>query len=173
MSGIFKAIGKIFKKVIKIVKKVLPYALMIGAVVLTGGAALGILPAVGTVLGGLGLSAGVTSILTGAVISGAVGAGLGAITSAVTGNSILKGATAGFIGGAISGGVLGAISPTAVAGLNSFIGGKGLAAGSSLAQSAATSLGAGKAITGVPTGSVLGGLGDATYGGVASTGVNK
>jgi hypothetical protein len=81
MSGILKGLGKVFKKVFKVVKKVLPYALAIGAIVLTGGAALGVLPAVGTVIGGLGLSAGVTAALTSAVTM----AGWGGLAGLVTG----------------------------------------------------------------------------------------
>ena len=137
MSGVMKKIGKVFKKVAKVLKKVAIPALMIGAVVLTGGAALGLLPSVGAMVGTLGLSTGVASVITGAVTSGAIGAGLGALSGAVTGGGVLKGATKGFVGGAISGGVLGAVSPSSVAGLDKFIGGKGLAAGSSAAQAAA------------------------------------
>lgn len=119
MSGVLHSVGKVFKKVVKVVKKVAPIALVVGAVVLTGGAALGALPAVGTVLGGLGLSAGVTAALTSAVTTAAIGAGVGAATSAITGKNIVKGATKGgligFAAGGIAGGVgaLTAAAPTA------------------------------------------------------------
>lgn len=108
MSGVLHSVGKVFRKVVKVVKKVAPIALVVGAVVLTGGAALGALPAVGTVLGGLGLSAGVTAALTTAVTTAAVGAGVGAATSAVTGKNIIKGATTGGLVGFAAGGALGA-----------------------------------------------------------------
>jgi hypothetical protein len=74
-------VGKVFKKVFAVAKKVLPIALAVGAVVLTGGAAIGALPAVGTVIGGLGLSAGVTTALTSAVTM----AGWGGLAGLVTG----------------------------------------------------------------------------------------
>lgn len=114
MSGILKGIGKVFKKVVKVVKKVALPALMIGAVVLTGGAALGVLPALGTMVGGLGLSAGLTSILTGAISTGA----LGAVGGFLTGG--MKGAKKGFLMGAATGGLLGGLGVT---GANGILGG--------------------------------------------------
>lgn len=105
MSNPLKAVTKTFKKVVKVVKKVALPALAIGAVVLTGGAALGALPSVGSVLGGLGLSPALTGILT----SAAKSAAFGAIGSALTGGSIIKGATTGFIVGGAMGG-LGALA---------------------------------------------------------------
>jgi hypothetical protein len=105
MSGVFKAIGKVFKKVAKVVKKVLPYALVIGAIVLTGGAAIGALPAVGSIIGGLGLSAGVTTALTSAVTM----AGWGGLAGLVTGGP--KGMLKGGLMGAIGGGILGVAGP--------------------------------------------------------------
>jgi hypothetical protein len=107
MSGILNAIGKVFKSVVKVVKKIALPALAIGAVVLTGGAALGALPAVSSVIGGLGLSSGVSAALTSAVTSAATGAGIGALGAAVTGKNILSGAAAGAGVGALSGGLLG------------------------------------------------------------------
>tara|TARA_R110000868_G_scaffold34552_10_gene124790 strand:+ start:3906 stop:4655 length:750 start_codon:yes stop_codon:yes gene_type:complete len=100
MSGVFKSVGKVFKKVAKVVKKVALPALAIAAVVLTGGAALGVLPALGTTLGGLGLSAGLTGVLT----TAAQGATMGFLTSAITGGNPLKGATTGLITGGLVGG---------------------------------------------------------------------
>lgn len=124
MSGVFKGIGKIFKGVVKVVKKVAIPALMIGAVVLTGGAAIGALPSLGTMLGGLGLSAGVSSALAGAISSGAVGAVVGGLTGG------WKGAKKGFLGGAITGGVMGAAG---MMGPNGLIGGGKAASGGLLA----------------------------------------
>lgn len=108
MSNPLKGLGKIFKGVVKIIKKVALPALAIGAVVLTGGAALGLLPSVGSLAANLGLSAGLTSVLTSAATSATIGAGL----AAVTGKNILKGATTGFITGGILGGVNAAMGGT-------------------------------------------------------------
>lgn len=112
MSKILSGIGKLFKKVGKIVKKVLPYALMAAAVVFTGGAALGVLPtfagAVGSVVGGLGLSAGVTTALTGAI----TGAGFGALAGGVVGGE------KGMFKGMLMGGAAGGLFPTAVPGVS-------------------------------------------------------
>lgn len=109
MSGILKGIGKVFKKVVKTVVKVAPYALAAAAVVFTGGAALGILPtfagAVGSVVGGLGLSGAAAGALTGAVTS----AGFGAAAGGVLGGT--KGMKKGMVMGALAGGALGAASP--------------------------------------------------------------
>lgn len=98
MSGIFKAIGRAFKAVVNVVKKIALPVLAIGAVVLTGGAALGALPSVGGLASSLGLSPALTGVLT----TAAKGATMGAITSGVTGGNIVKGAASGFaIGGAL------------------------------------------------------------------------
>lgn len=113
MSGVLKSIGKVFKKVVHVVKKVALPALAIGAVVLTGGAALGVLPAVGSVIGGLGLGAGVTSALTGAVTM----AGWGGLAGGIMGGK------KGLMKGALYGGLLGAAGGAA-----GLIGGAGTAA---------------------------------------------
>ncbi|QUT04065.1 hypothetical protein KFK14_13000 [Sphingobium phenoxybenzoativorans] len=107
MSGLLKGIGKIFKKVVRVVKKIALPALAIGAVVLTGGAAIGALPALSSTIGSLGLSTGLTSVLT----TAAQGATMGALTSAVTGGNIIKGATTGLIAGGALGGISQAIKP--------------------------------------------------------------
>lgn len=115
MSGVVKGVGKVFKKVMQVQKKIRKIALpvlAVAAVVMTGGAALGVLPAagVGSIAGSLGLSAGMTSILT----SAAQAATMGAATSALTGGNIVKGATRGFVvGGAL--GAVGALSNPALA----------------------------------------------------------
>ena len=101
MSGIIKGIGKVFKKVVKVVKKVAIPALAIGAVVLTGGAALGVLPSIGA----LGSSLGLSSALTGILSSAATGATIGAGGALLTGGNIVKGATTGFITGGAVGGI--------------------------------------------------------------------
>lgn len=98
MSGLLKGVKKIFKKVGKVLKKIALPALAIGAVVLTGGAALGVLPSIGALGSSLGLSAGLTGVLS----SAASAATMGAVTSAVTGGNIIKGATTGLVvGGAL------------------------------------------------------------------------
>lgn len=99
MSNPFKAIGRVFKKVIKTVKKIALPALAIGAVVLTGGAALGLLPVLGA--GGLGLSAGLSAIVAGAGYGGLAGG----LTAAISGKNILKGVTSGAIIGGATGGI--------------------------------------------------------------------
>lgn len=119
MSGIFKKIGKVFSKVIKVVKKVALPALAIGAIALTGGAALGLVGAGGVTglgsaaaagIGSLGLPAGVTAALT----TAAQGAVMGAATSAITGGNVLKGAATGFaVGGAAGALGVGAQAPNA------------------------------------------------------------
>lgn len=109
MSGIIKGIKKAFRKVVKVVKKIALPALAIGAVVLTGGAAIGALPSLGSMLGGLGLS----PALTGVLATAAKGATMGAVTSAVTGGNIIKGATTGLIAGGAIGGIGAAMAPAA------------------------------------------------------------
>lgn len=101
MSNPIKAIGKVFKAVVKVVKKIAIPVLAIGAAVVTGGAALGLLPSLGSIAGGLGLSAGLTTVLT----TAGQGALLGMGAAAITGKSILKGATAGFVTGGVLGGL--------------------------------------------------------------------
>lgn len=117
MSGVFKKIGKVFKKVVKVVKKVAIPALMVGAVVLTGGAAIGALPAIGTVLGKLAISGTLASVLGGAISMGAVGAVTSGAMAGLSGGSIWKGMKKGFVTGAVTGGVmggLGMISPNGI-----------------------------------------------------------
>jgi hypothetical protein len=132
VSGVLKTIGKVFispismilpKKIGKIVRKVALGAMMVGAVVLTGGAAIGALPALGSagMLGSLGLSAGLTSALAGAVSTGAVGAVVGGLTGG------FKGATKGFLMGAATGGIMGGLG---MMGPNGLLGGGKVAASS-------------------------------------------
>lgn len=110
MSKIIKGVGKVFKKVIKVAKKVLPIALAVGAVVFTGGAALGLTPtfagAIGGVVAKLGIGGAVAGALTGAVTSAGFGAALGGVTGG------MKGMQQGALMGALTGGALGALSPS-------------------------------------------------------------
>lgn len=157
MSNPFKAIGKAFKSVVRVVKKIALPALAIAAVVLTGGAALGVLPSVGSVLGGLGISA--SSTLGGILMGAAKAATFGAVGSALTGGNIVKGATAGFITGGILGGAnaaLGGLGKAAQAGAG------GLGNASSINQTALESLRSGtSAATSGASGAVTQGLGTA------------
>lgn len=130
MSNPFKAVGKVFKKVVKVAKKIAIPALMIGAVVLTGGAALGALPALGTILGSVGISGTLASVLGGAISMGAVGALSGGLIGAATGGGLLKGATKGFLMGAATGGVMGGVGAI---GANGVLGGLGGSAASTAA----------------------------------------
>lgn len=114
MSGIIKGIKKTFKKVVKVIKKIALPALAIGAVVLTGGAALGVLPALGGA-GGMLASLGIGPALTGVLSSAATGATIGAGGALLTGGNIVKGATRGMIGGAVVGGIGAAMGPAATA----------------------------------------------------------
>jgi hypothetical protein len=116
MSGVLKSIGKVFKKIVKVAKVVLPIALAVGAVVFTGGAALGLLPtfsgAIGGLVGGLGLSTGLAGALTGSIVSAGFGSALGGLKAAASGTSIIKGMQGGAVTGAVTGGLLGAVNPS-------------------------------------------------------------
>lgn len=156
MSGILKSIGKVFRKI----KKFALPVLAIGAIALTGGAALGILPAVGSTIGGLGLGSTVTAALT----TAAQGATMGALTSAVTGGNIMKGATTGFGIGAGLGAAGAALGGTAMA-----AGGAGQAAQAAGDMSGITVGGAAQtAMSSIPAASGVG----ATAGTAAATGAS-
>lgn len=152
MSNPIKAIGKAFKSVVRVIKKVALPALAIGAVVLTGGAALGVLPGLGGAggpLASLGIKGALASVLTSAATSATIGAGL----SAVTGGNIIKGATTGFI----TGGVLG--------GANAALGGaKGLGA----TAASGSSSGASNALNVIDNGKIAA-MGSGSTNGFAST----
>lgn len=106
MSGLIKSIGKTFKSVAKFAKKFAVPALMLGAVALTGGAALGLaLPSLGGIATSLGLGS-LAPVLSAAGTGSLVGAG-GAL---LTGGNIVKGATAGFVTGGAMGGISTALS---------------------------------------------------------------
>lgn len=142
MSGLLKTLKKVFISPIsaviggkagKIIRKVAIGALMVGAVVMTGGAALGVLPSMGAMVGSLGLSAGLTTALTGAISTGAVGAVGGFLQGG------FKGATKGFLMGAATGGVMGGLG---MLGPNGLIGGgKALAGGIAPGGSGLSSVG--------------------------------
>jgi hypothetical protein len=104
MSGVLKGLGKAFKSVGKIVKKVALPALAIGAVIATGGAAIGALPALGGA-GGILASVGIKGALAGVITSAAKAATFGAIGSAITGGDPIKGATMGLVTGGVLGGI--------------------------------------------------------------------
>jgi len=104
MSNPFKAIGKVFKGIVNVVKKIALPVLAIGAVILTGGAALGVLPALGGT-GGLLASVGIKGALASILTTAASAATFGAVGAAITGGNIIKGATSGFMAGALMGGV--------------------------------------------------------------------
>lgn len=138
MSNPFKAVGKVFKKVVhSTVGKIIIGALMVGAVVLTAGAALGALPAIGSVLGSVGISGTMASILGGAISMGAVGAVTGGIMGAATGKGFFSGAEGGFLMGAATGGVLGGIG---VIGPNGIFGSMGQGAATTAATNGGISI---------------------------------
>lgn len=109
MSGLFKSIGKIFKKVAKVVKKFALPALAIAAVIVTGGAALGLIPAIGgiaiTGVGSLAAALGAPAAVATILSTAATGATIGFGTSLLTGGNPIKGATMGFVTGAVAGGI--------------------------------------------------------------------
>jgi hypothetical protein len=120
VSGLVKGIKKSFKRISKSgAGKILGGALALGAIVFTGGAALG-LPAmaggwggaVSSGLGALGLSGtgAIGSALTGAVTQAGYGALIGGAASLATGGEFLEGAAQGAMAGAVTGGVTGAFS---------------------------------------------------------------
>ena len=177
MSGVIKSIGKAFKKVVKVVKVVAPIALAVGAVVMTGGAALGLTPTfaagIGSVVGGLGLSTTLTGALTGAVVSAGFGSAVGGATAAATGNNVLKGMQKGAAVGAVTGGVAGAVAPSAfgISGATSATtptGTTGLLNAGRQAISAPTLGAAPLALDAVPAISATGALGGAASAGLAS-----
>jgi hypothetical protein len=111
MSGLFKSIGKIFKKVVPFLKKIALPALAIAAVVVTGGAALGLLPGIAG-LGGLAASLGASPLVAGILSAAGTGATIGAITGFVTTGKLsgaIHGATTGLLTGAAAGGISAAI----------------------------------------------------------------
>lgn len=122
MSGLARGVKKVFSKVGNIVKKVALPVLAAGAIVFTGGAALGLAPlaggfggAVASGLGALGLSTTGTlgSVLTGAVTQAGYGAAIGGIGSKLMGGSFSDGAAMGGLAGAVTGGLGGMMAAPA------------------------------------------------------------
>lgn len=114
--GLFSGIKKVFKKVTKAIVKVAPIALLAGAAIFTGGAALGLAPFAGGwgaaaagFASNLGLTGTLGSIVTGAVTQAGYGALAGGLISGVTGGNVIKGAQMGALTGAVTGGVTGGL----------------------------------------------------------------
>jgi len=121
MSGVVKAVKKVFKKVVKVAKKVAPIALAAGAIIFTGGAALGLTAGwgatVSSVVGSLGGTGVLSNVLTGAITYGGYGALAGGAMAGLSGGDMMKGAQKGALVGAVSGGVASGLGfgPTATA----------------------------------------------------------
>lgn len=114
--GLFSGLKKVFKKVTKVLVKVAPIALLAGAAIFTGGAALGLAPFAGGwgaaaagFASNLGLTGALGSVVTGAVTQAGYGALAGGLISGVTGGDPLKGAQMGALTGAVTGGVTGGL----------------------------------------------------------------
>lgn len=146
MSGLLKKVGKVFKSVVKVVKKVAVPALVVGAVLVTGGAALGALPALGGaggVLASIGIKGTLASVLSGAVSTAAIGAVTSAGMAAISGGNIGKAFVKGGIMGGLTGGALGA------AGLIGSSGAFGLLGSKAAAGTAAATAGLGAVPSGI------------------------
>lgn len=158
MSGLFKSIGKVFKKVIKVVKKIALPALAIAAVIVTGGAALGLIPAIGgmaiTGLGTLASALGASSAVAGILSTAATGATIGMIGGFLTSGN-LKGAIKGASMGFLTGGVLGGLGQI-VGGIGGAVGGAGTAAPGVIAETGAA---AGFTPVGMTSGALEGAIG--------------
>jgi len=119
MSKILKGTGKIFKKAIKTVAKIAPYAVLAGAVIFSGGAALGISGMAG---GWSAASASVGSmfgptfapIISGAVHQAGIGSLVGGAVAGASGKNIAKGLRTGAAIGGASGALTGLLAPGAV-----------------------------------------------------------
>lgn len=113
MSGVIKGVGKTFKKVLKTAVKIAPYAVLAGAVIFTGGAALGITGTWAAASASVGSIFGSTlgPIVTGAVFQAGIGAAVGGGVAALTGGNIGKGITKGALVGAATGAATGLLAP--------------------------------------------------------------
>lgn len=117
MSGVAKAVGKVFSGIANVVKKVALPLLGVAAIVMTGGAALG-LPALaggfgGAVTSGLAaMGAPANGVLASVLTQAGTGAAIGGVSSLATGGDFAKGAAMGAAGGALTGGVTGLLGAT-------------------------------------------------------------
>lgn len=152
MSSVVKGVSKVFRAVTSSPLAIVGGALALGAVLVTGGAALGLAPmalgaggATGAVAGTSAVSSTLGSIFTSAATQGAIGALVGGGVSAATGGDVAKGALVGAGVGALTGGVTGAIGSTA-SGVTSAptASGAGLSPGAEVGR-AASGLGVGAA----------------------------
>lgn len=120
MSGVAKAVGKVFSGIANVVKKVALPLLGVAAIVMTGGAALG-LPALaggfgGAVSSGLAaMGAPANGVLASVLTQAGTGAAIGGVSSLATGGDFAKGAAMGAAGGALTGGVTGLLGATGAA----------------------------------------------------------
>ena len=116
----FSNVGKTFKKVFSNPVTAIAATLAIGAIIFTGGAALGLAPlgiaggwgaAASSLFGSMGATGTLGTLLTGAVTQAGYGAVLGGVLGAVTGGSdgLTKGLTTGAIAGGLAGGVMGGL----------------------------------------------------------------
>lgn len=114
MSGVIRGVKRVFKRVVKVVKKLAPIALAVGALVFTGGAALGLTGGWGATAASLSSALGATgtagAALTGAITQAGYGALIGGGLSKASGGSFAEGAKLGAVSGAITGGITGALS---------------------------------------------------------------
>lgn len=110
--GLFSGIKKVFKKVAKVVVDVAPIALAAGAIIFSGGAALGLAPlgiaggwgaAASSLIGATGLTGGAASILTAGLTNAGFGAAIGGLTSMIGGGSFTGGAKVGALAGGVTG----------------------------------------------------------------------
>lgn len=120
--GLFSGLKKVFKKVTKVLVKVAPIALLAGAAIFTGGAALGLAPFAGGwgaaaagFASNLGLTGTLGSVVTGAVTQAGYGALIGGGLSAATGGSFIKGAQLGALTGTVTGGLTGGFNALSAA----------------------------------------------------------
>lgn len=120
MSGIIRGVKRVFKRVVKVIKKIAPIALAVGALVFTGGAALGLTSMAGgwgataaSISSALGATGTAGAALTGAITQAGYGALIGGGISKLSGGSFSKGAQMGALSGAVTGGVTGAFKSAA------------------------------------------------------------
>jgi hypothetical protein len=154
----FRKVSKVFRKVTSSkIGKVIGGALAIGAIVFTGGAALGLAPmaggwgaAMGSLAGTLGLTGTLGSVLTGAFTMAGYGAALGGIGSLAMGGDFFQGAAGGALIGGATGGLMGGMG-FATDPLAGAFGDAGAASGATPATPATSSVTGASAATNAPT----------------------